>query len=162
MVDLHQQDALSFVAEQAHQGKQYDIIFSTVTGGAGYQFSAMLYTREFFEAAKSVLRPDGVFAFWMDNRFGADYGAPPGILSAMQATFPHVQRVSVFPGGIMSQDELPYQVVIGSANPLHENEVRSLPILGYMNDKRRRVGRPGPSGTISDSIGYSCGASGLE
>ncbi|MGX1201077.1 spermine/spermidine synthase domain-containing protein [Marinobacter sp. MBR-105] len=152
MVDLHQQDALSFVAEQAHQGKQYDIIFSTVTG-AGYQFSAMLYTREFFEAAKSVLRPDGVFAFWMDNRFGADYGAP-GILSAMQATFPHVQRVSVFPG-IMSQDELPYQVVIGSANPLHENEVRSLPILGYMNDKRLGLVDPDlrqPLVTVSDTL----------
>lgn len=128
-VTIHNRDALSFLAEVPAEDPGYDLIFSTVTG-AGYQFSAMLYTQEFFSIAKTKLADGGVFAFWIDARFGEEYGAAE-IISAMKNQFPHVKRVSVYPKE-NSQGNLSYQIVIGSMEPLEHSTLRSSELISYL------------------------------
>lgn len=137
LVNIQEQDALSFISEQRHQGTVYDLIFSTVTG-SGYQFSAMLYTQGFFKAAKEAITDHGVFAFWMDNRFDLNQGAPE-IIAGMAAQFPYTLRVTVHPGlGDERLDTdrsfLPYQVILGSKSPLELQEARALPVLAFISE----------------------------
>lgn len=47
---------------------KYDAIISTVDGPF-YRSSSKLYSREFFALARSRLRPDGVYAFWLDQAY---------------------------------------------------------------------------------------------
>jgi spermidine synthase len=150
-VTLIKSDALSFVSKTSRDNSRYDLIFSTVTG-AGYQFSAMLYTNEFFRVVRQSLSDGGVFAFWMDDRFDYDTGAPQ-ILAAMSEQFEYVTRYTVYPDKgndellVMDADDelptypnmLPYQVVIGSQRPLIVNADSSAEIVRAMSDRRSSV-----------------------
>ena len=60
--------------------------------------AAHLYTREFFELAKSRLTPDGVFVQWIGMPF-VDELLLRSLLATLAAVFPHVQAYDPPPGG---------------------------------------------------------------
>jgi len=136
-VSIVKRDALSYLSEGSQSNAEYNLIFSTVTG-AGYQSSAMLYTKEFFQVAKKSLSDDGVFAFWMDDRFNQKDGAPQ-ILSAMLSEFEYVKRIVVHPKSLWDESEsdpnadLAYQVVIGSKQPLELHRESSQTIVDFLS-----------------------------
>lgn len=66
--------------------KDYDMILNTVTSPL-YFSSSKLYTRDFFEVIKTRLRPDGIYATWMDTRVGGT-GAEI-ILNTLKQNFKH-------------------------------------------------------------------------
>lgn len=50
-------------------GKTYSLILNTVTSPL-YFSSSKLYTEDFFRIVKKRLRPDGIYATWVDSRIG--------------------------------------------------------------------------------------------
>jgi len=137
-----QKDAMSHVASE--KTPNYDLIFSTVTG-AGYSFSAMLYTEEYFELAKSKLQKGGVFGFWIDARLDMEGGAS-NIIKAANKVFEHVVVVGVYPESVPSKQFVPYSVVIGSDEPLrrsHENSEEIQQTLRHLF-KNTKKEMPGP------------------
>lgn len=118
-INVIKQDALSFMLAPERQNEEnlYDYIFSTVTG-AGYPMSSLLYTKEFFNAAKLSLNEDGIFSIWLDRRFGKTEGSP-AIIAALKSVFPYVERYKVAPGsGYLDDIFIPYQVVVASKQPI--------------------------------------------
>ena len=117
-VALHQQDALSFMTQTKKNNKKYDYIFSTVSG-AGYAFSAMLYTQEFFEATSRRMADNGIFALWLDYRFSE---GTKNIQAALKKTFPYVTaklvRKPLEPMNPKNDNFLLYHVLIASHHPL--------------------------------------------
>jgi spermidine synthase len=89
--------------------KQYDVIISEPSNPwiAGV---ASLFTSEFYERAAQVLKPDGVFAQWI-QLYELDPADLRMILREFQEKFPHVS-VWVFSGDL---------VVIGTRQPQHLN-----------------------------------------
>jgi spermidine synthase len=89
--------------------KQYDVIISEPSNPwiAGV---ASLFTREFYDRAAQVLKPDGVFAQWV-QLYELDPQDLRMILREFQEKFPHVS-VWVFSGDL---------VVIGTRQPQHLN-----------------------------------------
>ncbi|WP_125469089.1 tetratricopeptide repeat protein [Methylomagnum ishizawai] len=67
-------------------GKAYSLVLNTVTSPL-YFSSAKLYTLDFYRAVKTQLRPDGVYATWVDSRIG-DAGINI-ILKTLGAAFKH-------------------------------------------------------------------------
>ncbi|BBL73431.1 hypothetical protein MishRS11D_05290 [Methylomagnum ishizawai] len=65
-VDVILDDAIHYVRGV---GKTYSLILNTVTSPL-YFSSAKLYTLDFYRAVKTHLRPDGVYATWVDSRIG--------------------------------------------------------------------------------------------
>jgi spermidine synthase len=61
-------DGVSFLART---NQRFDAIINTVTSPL-YFSSSKLYTREFFELAKSRLAPGGVYAMWFDSSVTSD------------------------------------------------------------------------------------------
>jgi hypothetical protein len=59
-------DAIHFVRATP---KSYSLILNTVTSPL-YFSSSKLYTADFFHAVKQRLRPDGIYATWVDSRIG--------------------------------------------------------------------------------------------
>lgn len=114
-VSIIKQDAFSYLMGKDSDETGYDYIFSTVTG-SGYPMSALLYTKEFFEAGSRSLNDGGVFAFWMDRRAGK--GAY-NVMSSIKEVFPYVENYRVAPiKGYIEDILIPYQVIIASNNPL--------------------------------------------
>lgn len=106
-------DAHAFVASATDK---YSLIFSTVSG-AGYAFSAGLYTEDFFRAAKSQLANGGVFGTWMDSRFTGEGAAL--IYKAFETTFRHTRVFAIHPperGGVNYQPN--YIILLGSDAPM--------------------------------------------
>jgi len=134
---LTQQDAFSFLASP----QKYDYIFGTATG-AGYSFSALLYSREFFDRAKSSLNEQGIYSFWLDGRSPlASTGGQ--IIVALKSVFKHVKVHTVYPDQISDDGSIPYSVFVASDSPLqiqdHANSV--LTFLNPMtSDYHRRHG----------------------
>jgi spermidine synthase len=89
--------------------KQYDVIISEPSNPwiAGV---ASLFTSEFYQRAAQVLKPDGVFAQWI-QLYELDPADLRMILREFQEKFPHVS-VWVFSGDL---------VVIGTRQPQHLN-----------------------------------------
>ena len=89
--------------------KQYDVIISEPSNPwiAGV---ASLFTSEFYERAAQVLKPDGVFAQWI-QLYELDPADMRMVLREFQEKFPHVS-VWVFSGDL---------VVIGTRQPQHLN-----------------------------------------
>jgi len=76
-------DAIHFV--RVHQ-ETYSLIITTVTSPR-YFSSAKIYTRDFFDAVKKRLTPDGVYVTWVDmlvGQRGLDI-----MLETAQRSFPH-------------------------------------------------------------------------
>ncbi|TFH50982.1 MAG: spermine synthase, partial [Lysobacterales bacterium] len=65
-VTIIQDDGVRFVKSSA---KQYSLIVNTTTTPR-YFSSSKLYTRDFFEAVRQRLTPDGVYVTWLDSRVG--------------------------------------------------------------------------------------------
>lgn len=123
---LTQQDAFSYLSNS----EQYDYIFGTATG-AGYAFSALLYSREFFDRVNTSLKQDGVYAMWLDSRSPRSSTASE-IVSALKTTFSHVKWYTVYPNQIVSNDNLPYTVFLASQSPLTiQNHAES--VLSFLN-----------------------------
>jgi hypothetical protein len=122
---LYEQDAFSFLSQSDH----YDYVFGTATG-AGYAFSALLYSQEFFSRVQSSLGDGGVFAFWLDARSPIDPTASQ-ILAALNAVFGHVKDLTVFPGQIAVDNSLPYTVFIASDSPL-EIQPHAYGVIEYL------------------------------
>lgn len=59
-------DAIHFIRSTT---KTYSLILNTVTSPL-YFSSSKLYTEDFFRAIKPRLRPDGIYATWVDSRIG--------------------------------------------------------------------------------------------
>lgn len=123
---LIQQDAFSVLSKD----DTYDYIFGTATG-AGYSFSALLYSQEFFERAKRSLSDDGVFAFWLDGRSPTSSTASQ-IVNALSGVFGHVERRTVYPHQISSPDSIPYTVFMASDKPL-ELQGHAYGVIEYLN-----------------------------
>ncbi|KXS55578.1 MAG: Uncharacterized protein AWU57_27 [Marinobacter sp. T13-3] len=163
---LIRQDALAFLRDRtANQTATngYDLIFSTVTG-AGYPFSAMLYTDTFYRQVAANLAPDGVFAFWVDSRlpWGTGLGS---VLNAVQAHLPYLAQYRVWPTPAMesgevvavptdSNDPVPYHVIIASRSPLAVGAA-SAPIL---DELKRRYESVSAVDDRSELNGYGVGA----
>jgi len=122
-VNVVNKDALSYFHQSGLD--KYDFIFSTVTG-AGYAFSSMLYTQEFFSMAQSAMTDDGVFSFWMDYRIGRE-GAS-SVLAAVDEVFSHREVRLVRSKSSVRPYEMPYIVIIASNAKLE-----------YKNDKSSEI-----------------------
>ncbi len=86
-VNIVLDDAIHYVRTP---GKTYSLILNTVTSPL-YFSSSKLYTQDFFQAVKSRLRQDGIYATWVDSRVG-DSGINI-ILKTLSASF---QECSIF------------------------------------------------------------------
>lgn len=64
-VDLVLGDGMTYLYRRP---TRYDVILSTVDGPF-YRSSSKLYSVEFFELARARLRPNGVYAFWLDQAY---------------------------------------------------------------------------------------------
>lgn len=105
---------------------KYDLIFSTVSG-AGYAFSAGLYTQSFFRSARQRLSDGGLFGTWMDSRFTAKGAAL--IYKAFEDSFEHTRLFAIHPpfkNGIAYQPS--YIIMLGSDQPILYN-ASSNPLL---------------------------------
>lgn len=109
---LINKDAMSHISG----GKKYDYIFSTVTG-AGYTFSSMLYTQEFFHMASDALTKGGVFSFWMDDRMS--FSGASMVMKSVEDSFKYSDVMLVRPVNHTEQGKIPYIVVIASNSPLN-------------------------------------------
>ena len=104
-------------------------MFSTVTG-AGYSFSAFLYTREFFHDAKGILSDNGVFAFWADYRMG--FKGMSEIISALKLEFKYVDVKLVRPDIYINPYNIPYIVISASQSPLKIEDISMDPISKHI------------------------------
>ncbi|MGZ8249445.1 spermine/spermidine synthase domain-containing protein [Methylomagnum sp.] len=64
--------------------KTYSLVLNTVTSPI-YFSSAKLYTHDFYQAIKKRLKPDGIYATWVDSRIGD--GGVDIILKTLSASF---------------------------------------------------------------------------
>jgi spermidine synthase len=74
---------------------QYDVIVIDPPPPIGAAGSSLLYSREFYSAAKKRLRPDGILQQWYP---GGDQATTSAITRALQESFPYVRAFRSFEG----------------------------------------------------------------
>lgn len=92
-VDYHPMDAI--LAPQRFAGERYDVIFCTVNP-VYVNRAAKLYTREYIEALRGLLAPDGILVSWSDSSVSPE--ANQILINTMGAPFAHQRLLSVIPG----------------------------------------------------------------
>jgi spermidine synthase len=75
--------------------EQYDVITLDPPPPIGAPTSSLLYSREFYAAAKAHLRPDGVMQVWMP---GGDAATESSIAQSLQNSFPYVRAFQSMEG----------------------------------------------------------------
>jgi spermidine synthase len=75
--------------------EQYDVIVLDPPPPIGAAGSSLLYSREFYSAAKKRLRPDGILQQWFP---GADVTTAAAIARALLESFPYVRAFVSFDG----------------------------------------------------------------
>jgi predicted membrane-bound spermidine synthase len=89
---------------------QYDVIVLDPPPPIGAAGSSLLYSREFYSAAKKRLRPDGILQQWYP---GGDMATTAAIARALKESFPYVRAFISFDGvGIhylASEKPIPYR-----------------------------------------------------
>ena len=75
--------------------EQYDVIVIDPPPPIGAAGSSLLYSREFYSAAKKRLRPDGILQQWFP---GGDYADAASIARALRDSFPYVRAFKSISG----------------------------------------------------------------
>lgn len=90
--------------------EQYDLIAIDPPPPVGAAGSSLLYSREFYAAAKKRLRPDGILAQWFP---GGDNTTTASVALSLKKSFPYVRAFVSFEGwGIQymaSEQPIPYR-----------------------------------------------------
>jgi hypothetical protein len=127
-VELLQADARNYLLADKNT---YDVIISEPSN-PWISGIANLYTREFFELAKSHLSEDGIMSQWF-HMYSMSPADLKSVLQTFQAVFPHVSVWEPQSGDL---------VIIGSNNPHQIDYSRFEDVLGYqrVQDDLRRIG----------------------
>ena len=75
--------------------EQYDLIAIDPPPPVGAAGSSLLYSREFYAAAKKHLRPGGILAQWFP---GGDHTTTASVARSLKESFPHVRAFVSFEG----------------------------------------------------------------
>ena len=75
--------------------EQYDVIVIDPPPPIGAAGSSLLYSREFYSAAKKRLRPDGILQQWFP---GGDYAAAASVARALRDSFPYIRAFKSISG----------------------------------------------------------------
>jgi spermidine synthase len=75
--------------------EQFDVIIIDPPPPIGAAGSSLLYTKEFYTAAKKHLQPDGILAQWYP---GGDYATTASIARALKESFPYVRAFGSLEG----------------------------------------------------------------
>ncbi len=75
--------------------EQYDVIVIDPPPPIGAAGSSLLYSREFYSAAKKRLRPDGILQQWFP---GGDLAAAASVAGALRDSFPYVRAFKSISG----------------------------------------------------------------
>ncbi|MGA9392539.1 MAG: fused MFS/spermidine synthase, partial [Candidatus Sulfotelmatobacter sp.] len=89
---------------------QYDVIVIDPPPPIGAAGSSLLYSREFYTAAKKRLKPDGILQQWYP---GGDFETMSSIASALKESFPYVRGFAAFDSRgihyLASRQPIPYR-----------------------------------------------------
>ena len=111
---------------------QYDVIVIDPPPPIGAAGSSLLYSREFYSAAKKRLRPDGILQQWFP---GGDLTDAAAIARALHDSFPYVRA---FKSISRMGHSLPGQP------PADSQSLRRRPRKTHASSRRRRPRRMGP------------------
>ena len=105
------EDALDYLG---HTGQTWDVIVSDLSDPIEDGPSFKLFTKEYFEQAKQVLSPDGVFALQAGPVAPAELGMHARLVRTMKTVFDHVESYSTQVPTFVS----PWGFVLGTARPI--------------------------------------------
>ena len=105
------EDALDYLG---HTGQTWDVIISDLSDPIEDGPSFKLFTKEYFEQAKRVLSPEGVFALQAGPVAPAELGMHARLVRTMKAVFDHVESYSTQVPTFVS----PWGFVLGTAGPI--------------------------------------------
>jgi spermidine synthase len=105
------EDALDYLG---HTGQTWDVIISDLSDPIEDGPSFKLFTKEYFEQAKQVLSPDGVFALQAGPVAPAELGMHARLVRTMKTVFDHVESYSTQVPTFVS----PWGFVLGTARPI--------------------------------------------
>ena len=90
---------------------RYDVIVSDCNSIRGVAENASLFTREYFESARTCLRPGGMFMSWIDSYSTESAAVIDSIMGTLMDVYPHVTLW--YP----STEPASFFVIVGSETP---------------------------------------------
>ncbi|MBZ5613495.1 MAG: fused MFS/spermidine synthase [Acidobacteriia bacterium] len=107
--------------------EQYDVIVIDPPPPIGAAGSSLLYSREFYSAAKRRLRPDAILQQWYP---GGDLATTAAIARALKESFPYVRAFIAFDGRgihyLASRQPIPYRSAADLAKRMPASAVADL------------------------------------